>query len=308
MKFSNLFNSILDTEFSDLVPFVLRVILIIVGVILIRWVLNSIIKKSITATARRDAVSAQKVQTLSGIIKNASGITLWLLALILILGEIGIKLGPILAAAGVVGIAIGFGAQSLVKDVFNGFFMLLEGQIRIGDIVEAGGKAGIVEGMTLRLLILRDFEGNVHLIPHGEVAIVTNRTMKYSRALIEVGVAYREDPDEVMRVLMEEAQALKNDEEYGPEIIADPEVFGIDDFGDSHLLFKVRFMTKPRQQWQIGRAFRRRVKVRFDRENIEIPFPHRTVYWGEGKDGTAPGMNINWSPKESSVGITSENG
>lgn len=232
------------------------------------------------------------MKTLATVLRSAFAAGLLALALTLVLGELGVNIGPLLAAAGVAGLAIGFGAQSLVRDFLNGFFFLLEGQVRVGDIVEAGGKSGVVEAMTLRTLTLRDFAGRVHIIPHGEISAVTNYTRDFSRAVIEVGVAYREDAERVLDLLREEAAAMAADPEFAGTITGEPEVFGIDEFGDSALLFKVRFTTRPAGQWDVGRAFRRRIKARFDREGIEIPFPHQTLYWGEDREGTAPPLRV----------------
>ncbi len=278
---------------SVLMPHVIRIVIILAGVLVARAVLRSVVRRALGAAEKRGAVTMQRLNTLTGVMRNLIEISLWGLALLLILGEIGIKLGPILAAAGVVGVAIGFGAQSLVKDVFSGFFRLLEGQVRIGDVVEAAGKSGAVEAISLRVLTLRDFTGSVHIIPHGEITTLTNMTKQYSFAVVDVGVAYREDPDRVMRVLTEEAVALKDDPEVGKSIMAEPEVFGIDGFGDSALVFKVRFKTSAGAQWNAARLFRRRLKVRLDKENIEIPFPSTTVYWGVNKDGIAPTPQMN---------------
>lgn len=295
MDFLNLIHTTSKTGIEVIIPYIIRIFLIVIGALVVRSLLYSGLAILLKKAAERKEAALQRLQTLNSMMKNVITVFLWGLALILILGEIGIKLGPILAAVGVVGIAIGFGAQSLVKDIFSGFFFLLEGQVRLGDVIEANGKAGVVESITLRLVTIRDFKGNLHIIPHGAIETVTNMTIDFSRAVIEIGIAYREDPEEVMRVLMEEAKLLKEDPEIGVNILQEPEVFGIDAFDDSSLLFKVRFMTKTSQQWNVARVYRRRIKTRFDRENIEIPFPHRTVYWGVDRDGAAPPLHIDWS-------------
>jgi len=269
-------------------PIVLRIILILVVAWLIWWLFSRLIGRLAARTASSSHVTAQRVNTLSSLLQSALGVAILTLAITLVLGELGINLGPLIAAAGVVGLAIGFGAQSLVKDVLNGFFFLLEGHVRVGDVIEAAGKTGLVEQITLRTLVLRDFEGKVHVIPHGEIATVTSLTKDYSRALINIGVAYREDHEWVMQLLREEGEKLRQDPNFSRSILDGPEVFGIDAFNDSDILFKVRFMTQPLQQWDVARAYRRRVKRRFDEEGVEIPFPHTTLYFGAERDGSAP--------------------
>jgi small-conductance mechanosensitive channel len=206
----------------------------------------------------------------------------------LVLGELGVSVAPILGAAGVVGIALGFGAQSLVKDYFTGFFLLLENQIRIGDIVEAGGKAGVVEELTLRYLRLRDYDGNVHYIPNGTVSVVTNKSLGYAFAVIDAGVAYGEDVDRVMAVMRAVGEALRQDAGFAPKILEPLEIAGVDRWADSAVVIRCRFKVMPLEQWNVRREYLRRLKAAFDREGIEIPFPHLTVYAGQDKSGRAP--------------------
>jgi small conductance mechanosensitive channel len=176
----------------------------------------------------------------------------------------------------------------VVKDVISGFFLLLENQVRVGDVVVIGGTGGLVEAITLRTLVLRDLAGNVHIIPHGGVNQVTNMTKDYSRCVFDVGVAYREDPDHVMAVLQEIGAELQRDPAFSPDILAPLEMLGVDKLDDSAVIIKCRMTTKPIQQWRIAREMNRRIKKTFDARGIEIPFPHRTLYWGVAKDGTAP--------------------
>lgn len=290
-------------------PTAVRIVLILVLALIFWRLLRSSIRRISERTiAKSDARGIKRVQTLSTVMNSIAGATTLAIVVTLVLGEFGVNLGPILAAAGVLGVAIGFGSQSLVKDFLNGFFFLFEGQVRVGDVVEAGGKAGLVEAISIRTLTLRDFAGNVHVIPHGEIATVTNMTKSYSRCVVEIGVAYREDPDHIMDVLREEAKALKDDPDFGPKITEEPEVFGIDAFNSSDVLFKVRFTTLPIEQWGVARAFRLRIKRRFDRDNIEIPFPHQTLYWGEDKDGSAPKLQVDWKGIRDSNGAAASNG
>jgi small conductance mechanosensitive channel len=221
-----------------------------------------------------------------------STVMILLVAGMLALSEMGISIAPILGAAGVVGIAVGFGAQSLIKDYFNGFFMLLENQIRQGDAVELSGKSGIVEDINLRHIALRDIEGNVHYIPNGEISIVTNKSRGYAYALIEFGVAYREDLDEVFRVTRETAAALREDAEIGPKILEDIEIQGVQEWGDSAVVIRTRFKTVAMEQWAVRRSFLTQLKKAFDAHGIEIPYPHLTVYAGQDRQGNAPAFRI----------------
>jgi len=241
---------------------------------------------------RSDDEYQKRADTLGSVIKYVLNIVILLVMSMMVLGELGIEVGPIIAAAGVLGLAVGFGAQDLVKDVIGGFFILLEDQIRVGDVVQVAGKGGLVEKINLRMTILRDMAGNVHYIPNGEINLVTNMTKDFSRYVFEVGVAYREDVDEVIEVLKQLDEELRNDPEYSDDIIEPLEVMGLDQFGDSAVVIKARTTTKPIKQWRVGREFNRRMKKRFDELNIEIPFPHQTIYIGEDKQGNSPPLNV----------------
>jgi small conductance mechanosensitive channel len=238
------------------------------------------------------AEEGRRIDTLERMFRYISTVMILLVGGMLALSELGISIAPILGAAGVVGIAVGFGAQSLIKDYFNGFFMLLENQIRQGDAVELSGKAGIVEDINLRHVALRDIEGNVHYIPNGEISIVTNKSRGYAYALIEFGVAYREDLDEVFRVTREAAAALREDAEIGPKIMEDIEIQGVQDWGDSAVVIRSRFKTVAMEQWAVRRSFLTLLKKAFDAHGIEIPYPHLTVYAGQDKQGRAPAFRI----------------
>ncbi len=224
----------------------------------------------------------KRAATLGKVIRNATRIIVWTGALLMIMNELGVDIGPLLAGVGIAGIAIGFGAQSLVKDLVAGFFILSENQFGVGDVIEAAGHAGLVEKITLRATTLRDLEGKVHIIPNGTIDVVTNMTKEWSRAMLDVGVAYKEDVDHVMEVLKEVGEGLEKDDEFGKLILEPLAILGVNSFGDSAVNIRVMFTTQPLQQWTVGREFRRRIKKTFDEKGIEIPFPHRTVYLGEG--------------------------
>jgi moderate conductance mechanosensitive channel len=214
------------------------------------------------------------------------------MASMMVLKKFGIEIGPILAAAGIVGLAVGFGAQSLVKDVISGFFILLEDQIRVGDVVQIAGKGGLVEKINLKTTILRDLAGNVHYVPNGQIDVVTNMTKDYSRYVFDIGVAYREDVDEVIEVIKEVDEEMRNDPAYKDDILEPIEILGLDQFADSAIIIRARTTTIPIKQWRVGREFNRRLKKRFDERDIEIPFPHVTLYMGQDKQGQSPPLHV----------------
>jgi small conductance mechanosensitive channel len=220
----------------------------------------------------------KRAETLSGIVRGVAMTLLIVVSAMLVLQELGVALSPVLATAGIGGLAIAFGAQSLVRDVVAGFFILLEDQIRVGDVVEVEGQGGLVESVGLRILTLRGLDGSVHIIPNGTIQKVKNMTKGFSYALLDVGVSYREDIDEVIDVLTQVAAGLRDDPEFGPDIIEDPEVLGVDDLADSAVVIKMRLKTQPIKQWGVAREMRRRIKKAFDARGFEIPFPRRTVH------------------------------
>jgi len=234
----------------------------------------------------------KRTQTLGSIVRYALTVVIFIVASMTVLKEFGIEIGPLLAAAGIVGLAIGFGAQSLVKDVISGFFILLEDQIRVGDVVQISGKGGLVERVNLKTTILRDLAGNVHYVPNGQIDVVTNMTKDYSRYVFDIGIAYREDVDEVIEVIKEVDGEMRNDPEFKDDIIEPIEILGLDQFANSAIVIKARTTTMPIKQWRIGREFNRRLKKKFDERNIEIPFPHVTLYMGQDKKGEAPPLHV----------------
>ncbi|MCW5633267.1 MAG: mechanosensitive ion channel family protein [Rubrivivax sp.] len=239
-----------------------------------------------------DPEQARRVATLVRVLRYVATVVITLVAGMLVLHEVGLSIAPLLAAAGVAGIAIGFGAQSLVKDYFTGVIMLLEDQARVGDVIEAGGKAGLVEAVTLRYIRLRDYDGNVHYVPNGTISTVTNRSRGFAYAVVEIGIAYRENVDEAFEVMREVGRALRADAELGPKILDDLEIAGVDSWADSAVTLRCRMKTLALQQWAVRRAFLKRLKEAFDERGIEIPFPHLTVYAGQPKQGPAPPFQL----------------
>jgi small-conductance mechanosensitive channel len=276
---------------SLLVIIVLAVVAIIIAKLLSKKLFSALKKTGAEAEMQK------RVDTLSSLVSYLLVSVIIIVAIIMILDQLGIKTGPILASAGVAGVAIGFGAQHLVQDIISGFFILIDDKIRIGDVVETAGHSGLVERVNLRLTVLRDLSGNVHYIRNGMIDIVMNMTKDYSRYVFDIGVAYREDVDEVISVIKEVDEDLRNDPDFKNDILNPIEILGLDQFGDSAVIIKARTTTKPIQQWRIGREFNRRLKKRFDEKNIEIPFPHVTLYMGEGKDGGAPPLRVSLNPQ-----------
>ena len=223
----------------------------------------------------------KRAATLGGIFRKTLTVIIWLVALIMALREAGFDIGPILAGAGVVGLAVGFGAQNLVRDVLSGVFMLLENQIRVNDVAVINGTGGLVEAINLRTTVLRSLDGTVHVFPNGSITTLSNMTYGYSYYLFDIGVAYKEDTDRVVEVVKGIAAEMMKEEAYRDVILAPLEVLGVDKFADSAVIIKARFKTAPIQQWTIGREMNRRIKKKFDELGIEIPFPHMSVYFGE---------------------------
>lgn len=221
----------------------------------------------------------QRTRTLLSLLRSVGLVIIGVMTLFMVLGALGVELGPLLAGAGVVGLAVSFGAQSLVKDVISGLFMLFENQFGVGDVIRIEGVSGAVEQMTLRIVVLRDVHGVVHIVPNGQITKVSNLTRSWARVVLEVGVAYKEDPDRVMDVLRDVGRELFEDPAWKPLLLDPVEVPGIETFGESAVNIRVMVKTLPLKQWDVARELRRRIKLRFDRENIEIPFPHQTVQW-----------------------------
>lgn len=255
----------------------------VLGAALIVWELLS----AFVARAAAHAGGA-RARTLLPLTRNAARVALVGVVALTVLSELGVDIGPLLAGAGIAGIAIGFGAQSLVKDVITGVFILLEDSIAVGDVVDVGGHAGVVEGMTVRTVRLRDLSGDLHFVPFGDVASVRNMTRDFSYALIDAGVAYKEDTDRVTAKLREIGEDMRGDPDFEDDILEPLNVLGLDSFGDSAVNIRVRLKTRPNRQWRVRREFHRRMKRVFDQENIEIPFPHRTLVIAGGAATAVP--------------------
>jgi len=272
----------------------IRAMLIIVATIVLLNVIGIVTKKIQALLERRhpDTESKKRAGTLSSVLRWTLRVILIVVAFMMLLEQFGLSIGPALTAAGVAGVAIGFGAQHIVQDFLGGFFILLEDQVRVGDVVKINDQSGLVEQINLRMVVLRDYAGSVIYIRNGKIDVVINMTKDYSYAVFNISIAYREDVDQVATVLKGIDEELRRDPAFKDDILAPLEVAGLDSFGDSAIIIKARTMTRPTQQWRVGREFNRRMKKKFDELNIEIPFPHQTVYFGKDKQGAAPPINV----------------
>ncbi len=219
----------------------------------------------------------KRARTAASLVRTVGTSLVLLMAAMILFREIGADITPLIAGAGVAGLAVGFGAQGLIKDIIAGFFILTEDQFHVGDVIQVAGVSGQVEKMNLRMTIVRDLNGAVHFIPNGEIKVATNLTKEWSRAVLEVGVSYEEDVDRVSHVLTEIGQELADDETFGKLVLEPPQVLGIEALTDSQVTIRILAKTLPLKQWEVARELRRRIKMRFDREAIQIPYPHRVV-------------------------------
>lgn len=225
-----------------------------------------------------DALERRKrAQTIAGIARRALAILIWTIAVLIVLRELDVDITPVLTGAGIVGLAVGFGAQTLVRDVITGFFLIIEDQVRVGDVAMVNGIGGLVEQINLRTIVLRDFEGVVHVVPNGEIKTLANRTKDYSYYVIDLGVDYAEDTDRIVALVREVGAELLADPAVAPSILEPVEVMGVDDFKDSSVTLRFRIKTIPLKQWEVGRELRRRIKKALDREGIRIPSPKLDV-------------------------------
>jgi len=247
---------------------------------LLRKMKIHLLEKSRFADGLTDEES-KRAETLTRLIRKAVLIGLRIIVALIILKELGVEIAPILAGAGILGLAVGFGAQNLVRDVISGFFFILEDQVRVGDVAVVNGTGGLVEQINFRTIVLRDLEGVVHVFPNGTVSTLSNRTKTWSGYVFDLGVAYKEDTDTVIKIIAQVGEEMMRDPTFGPLMLDAPEIFGVDRFDDSAVVIKGRLKTKPIQQWVVGREFLRRIKYAFDEAGIEIPFPHQTVYFGD---------------------------
>ncbi len=262
--------------------FILAVVLLrVVKFVIDRWKERLTAKRSAAHPDETDMEKEKRLETITNLVKKGLNILVICVAILVGLQTVGVSIGPLLASAGVLGLAVGFGAQNMVQDVISGFFLLFEDQVREGDVAVINGQGGLVEQINFRTIVLRDMSGTVHYFRNGSINTVANMTKGWSAMVFEIGVAYKEDLNKVMDVMKQSFDKLRSNDEFGQKILEDIEIFGLDSFGDSALVIKARIKTTPLEQWAVGREYRKIIKEDFDRENIEIPFPHQSIYFGE---------------------------
>lgn len=273
------FNPLLG-QFGVLAKILLIIIVAYAGQLIARKCIERIVRKSVIASkfkTKKDEV--QREDTLISILKTASNVAIWVIAGLSILGTFEINIAPLLAGAGVVGVALGFGAQSLVKDILAGLFILLENQYRVGDVLQVNQSvAGIVEKISLRVTVLRDLDGKVHYVPNGVIEIATNLTMEYAQVDLNVGVSYNSDIDKVERIINDVGEKLYTDKKWKGVVLEPATMLRVDNFADSAITVKIVCKTAPIRQWEVKSEILRRLKKAFDAEGIEIPFPQRVIH------------------------------
>ncbi len=286
-------------DFSELIiPWLLThgvkiVIILPVAFIMVK-LSGKFVEKAVRIAVTPDKFSSREAErkretTLIHIFSVTLRITIFIIAVLMILEEVGMKIGPILAAAGIVGLAFGFGGQYLIRDLISGLFILLENQYRIGDVIEIAGASGLVEDITLRMTTLRDMDGTVHHIPHGEIKKVSNMSKDFSRINLNIGVGYGSDMEQVIDVVNRIGMEFYNDPLWKEFIITQPKFLRIDDFADSAIIIKIVGDTQPIKQWELTGELRKRIFITFHNEGIEIPFPQRVVH--HVKEGSSAGSN-----------------
>lgn len=271
---------------------VLKILVVLTLAWIVSSVVNSLIprlREYLLASMQRhrggDAEMTKRAMTISTLFRRTISAFIWVIAFITCLQQAGFDIAPILATAGVAGLAISFGAQNLVRDVISGVIILLENQIRVGDVAQLNGTGGLVEEINLRTVRLRGLDGTVHIFPNGAINTLANMTNEYSYYLWDLGVGYKEDPDRVVEVVRELASEIRQEPAFRDAILEDLEVLGVDQLGENAVIIKMRIKTRPIQQWMVGRELNRRIKKRFDELGIEMPFPRRQLYLGSGVAG-----------------------
>lgn len=256
----------------------------ICGIVIVAWMVIAVAQRAIRSLRMRiasrldDREAVQRAETLGRVIRYLAAVVVSLVAGMLVLSELGISVAPILGAAGVVGLAVGFGAQSLVKDYFTGFFLLVEDQIRQGDVVKLGDHAGLVEQVTLRYVQLRDYDGHVHFVPNGTITSVVNMGRGHAQAVVDIGISYDSDIDAAMSVMRCVGASMRLDPEQGKRILGDLEIAGVERWADSAVVIRARFKVVPLEQWNVRREMLLRLKQAFDRAGVEIPFPQVVLH------------------------------
>lgn len=261
----------------------IRIVIIAILALVINRLLKRLIIRAVRASVKSDEHTSEEAEkkredTLIRIFTGALNIIIIIVALMMILGELGIEIGPLIAGAGIVGLAVGFGGQYLIRDIITGLFLMLENQYRIGDVVDIEGLSGAVEDISLRKTTLRNLDGTVHHIPHGSITKVSNLSKDFARVNMDMGVSYSTDIEHLIRVINETGRELAADPAFSDSIISPPQFLRVNEFADSAIVVKILGDTKPLKQWEIAGEFRKRLKFAFDREGIEIPFPQTVIH------------------------------
>jgi small conductance mechanosensitive channel len=261
-----------------------KIVLVVVGAYILIRVLRAIANKSTDLQIRKlpPGVRVQQVRTVAGVLTSVAVFVIYFVALLMVLGQLGLNLAPMLASAGIAGLAIGFGAQTLVHDFLNGFFILLENQYDIGDTVRIAGVKGAVERMSLRTTILRDEDGTVHTVPNSAIQIVSNTTRDWSQLALKVTVAYSEPSDKIVSLLKQIGADVRNDETFSQDIVSDIDVPGIDRVGNGEAEYLVLIKTRPNKQYAVSREMRRRIKECFEKDNVQAAGPGRIYVMDTG--------------------------
>lgn len=275
---------------TNLTPWVfvhgMKIIVILVGAYIIRYfagaIIDKIIRKAIVSKGFLTPEAEKKREdTLISIFEGTVKVIVWAAAILMIIAELGVNIGPLLAGAGIFGLAIGFGAQYIIRDFFTGLFIILENQYRVGDVVKIGDIAGTVESINLRMTVLRDVDGTVHHVPNGEIKIASNLSKEFARVNMKIGIAYNTDIEEAIKVVNQVGKEMSKDSEWKDKIIKAPEFVRVDDLADSAMVIKISVEVKPLEQWSVLGELKKRIKVAFDKQGIEIPFPQIVVHQGK---------------------------
>lgn len=276
-------SSLLQTLIDFFLNNILGALIVIAVAGFAQKTINTFIGRAVERTVRPDQFKSKRDEkaredTLKSILSTTATVFIWVVAVMIVLGQFNVNLGPLIASAGIAGLAIGFGAQSLVKDVVTGTFILLENQYRVGDVVELNQTvSGSVEKFTLRETVLRDLDGMLHHIPNGEITLATNMTMDFANINLNVGVSYDADLEKVEKIINQVGQELAEDEAWKNDIQEAPAFLRVDNLGDSSVIVKILGKTEPERQWAVTGELRKRIKIAFDKNNIEIPFPQRVI-------------------------------
>ncbi|MBI2027974.1 MAG: mechanosensitive ion channel family protein [Candidatus Levybacteria bacterium] len=262
---------------------VIKILGVVLAAYIVKKTSNHFIEKVIRKIVVRDHFLSREDEkkrenTLIQIFSNAIGVLIWVLTVLIVLSELGVEIGPLLAAAGIAGIALGFGGQYLIRDIISGLFIILENQYRIGDVVCFDNTCGLVESISLRMTTLRDLDGTVHHVPHGEIKKVSNLTKQFSRVNLNIGISYNSNLEKVIKVVNKVGSDLAKDKDWKEFITTPPQFLRVNDFADSAIIIKILGETQPIKQWDVTGELRKRLKIAFDKEGIEIPFPQRVIH------------------------------